>query len=218
MDLDDFKAKWAVQDQKLDEILLLNRRLLQSAGLNKSRSALRWMIVFSSLETLGWLAMVMWLGNFLYEHWGAWRTITMGIACDLYAISMLAGTIRLMAAAKQIDYDGPVAAIQKQLEKLRLMRIRLTQWGILAGLVMWAPFAVVVVKALIGIEVDSAPWLGANVLFGIGLALLLYWLSNRFGDRMGQSPFIQRMMRDIGGRSLAAAQGYLGELAKWQTS
>jgi flagellar biogenesis protein FliO len=75
---------------------------------------------------------------------------------------------------------------------------------------------VVVVKASIGAEVDSAPWLAANVLFGIGLALLFYWLSKKFSDRMERSPFIQRMMRDIGGRSLAAAEGDLGEVAQWQ--
>ncbi len=144
--------------------------------------------------------------------------VAMGIACDVYAISMVAGTIRVMAAAQQVDYEGPVAAIQSEIEKLRVLRIRLTQWGVLAGVVMWAPFAVVAVNAVIGVEVDSTAWLVANVLFGIALALLVYWLSKRFSDRLERSPFIKRMMREIGGRSLIAAEGYLGELARWQAS
>jgi predicted permease len=212
-DLDEYKAKWAEHDKKLDEILLLNRRMLETAKLNKSRSALRRMKLFAGLETAGWLAIVMWLGSFIYSHWGAWRMVAMGVACDLYAISMMAGTIRVVAEAQQVDYDGPVAAIQKQLEKLRMVRIRLTQWGVLAGVVMWAPFAVVVVNTLF-----SAAWLAANVLFGMALALLLYQLSKRCNGRLQRAPFIQRMMRDIGGHSLAAAEGYIGDLAKWQAS
>jgi hypothetical protein len=210
LDLDDFKAKWAEQDKKLDEILLLNRRLLQTTSLNKSRAALRWMTVFLALETMGWLAVVMWLGNFIYAHWGAWLMVAPGIACDLYAISLLAGAIRVMATAQQVDYNGPVSAIQRQLEKLRMLRIRLTQWGILAGVVLWAPFAIVVLNASY-----SAAWLAANLVFGLALSLLVYWLSKRFSDSIERSPFIQRMLRNIGGRSLAAAEVYLGELANW---
>jgi len=213
IDLDDFKAKWAEQDQKLDEILLLNRRLLHTTSLNKSQAALRWMTVFLALETIGWLAIVMWLGAFIYAHWTNWRIIAPGMACDLYAISLLAGTIRLIAEAMRVDYNHPVAAIQNQLENLRMLRIRLTQWAILAGVVLWAPFAIVVLNASY-----TAAWLAANLVFGLSLALLVYWLSKSFSHRMQRSPFIQRMMRDIGGRSLAAAEGYLGELAKWQTS
>jgi hypothetical protein len=181
--------------------------------LNKSRAALRWMTVFLALEAIGWLAIVSWLGSFIYGHWGTWTMVTLGVGCDLYAISLLAGTIRLMAAATQVDYNGPVAAIQNQLGNLRVMRIRLTQWGVLAGVMLWAPFAVVLLNGF-----SSGAWLAANVAFGIALALLTYWLSKRFSDRIEKSPFIQRMMRDIGGLSLAAAERHLGELTKWQTS
>lgn len=61
-------------------------------------------------------------------------------ALDVYAIAMLASTIRQIVALRQIDYSRPVTVIQKQLEMLHVLRIRSTQRALLGGTVGWAPF------------------------------------------------------------------------------
>jgi len=216
LDLDEMKEKWAEHGKKLDESMRLNRQVLSTLNLKGTRSALQRMTAWLALEGAAWLAIVIALGGFTYEHSGALRFALAGAAVDLFAIGMLAATIRQIVAARKIDYGNPVAAIQKQLEEMRVLRIRVTQWGLLAGAVVWAPLAIVVCKALFGLDDYSPAWLWANVLFGLSLIPLVVWVSKRFGETMGHSPFLQRLMQDIAGHNLSAAEAFLASLAQFE--
>jgi hypothetical protein len=168
-----------------------------------------------ALEGAAWFAIVMALGGFIYQHSGTPRFALAGTMADLFAIGMLAATIRQIVAARRIDYGGPITSIQKQLEEARVLRIRITQWALVAGAVVWAPFAIVVCKVLFGFDDYSHAWLWANVLFGLSLIPLAIWVSKKFGERMGHSPFIQRLMRDIAGRNLTEAMAFLASLSQF---
>jgi hypothetical protein len=215
-DLDEMKTKWAEHDQKLDESIRLNWQLMKAANLNGARSALQRMSRFLVLEALVWFAIVMALGSFIHGHIAMLRFALPGGALDLFAISMLAATIRQIVAARQINYGQPIVAIQKQVESMRVHRIRMIQWGVLAGALVWAPFAIVTAKVLFGISSYNAAWLWANVVFGLALIPLTFWLSKKFGDRMGRSPFIQRLMKDIAGDNLSAAGAFVARLSEFE--
>jgi hypothetical protein len=215
LDLDELKQKWAEYDQKLDESIRLNRQVLSTLNLRGARSALQRLTVGLALEALAWSAIVIPLGGFIYGHSGALRFALPGIAADLFAIGMLAATIRQIVAAQGIDYGQPVTAIQKQLEAMRVLRIRITQWALLAGAVVWAPFAIIVGKVLFGIDDYSRAWLAVNVLFGLSLIPLAMWVSKTFADRMQNSAFLQRLMRDLAGQNLTAAMAFLASLSQF---
>jgi hypothetical protein len=215
LDLDEMKQIWAQHDQKLDESIRLNRQVLSTLNLKSARSALQRLMVGLALEALAWLAIVIALGGFIYDHGGTLRFALPGIAADLYAIGMLAGAIRQIVAAQGIEYGQPVAAIQKRLEAMRVLRIRITQWALLAGVVVWAPFAIVIGKVLFRIEDYSQVWLWANVVFALSLIPFALWVSKRFADRMHHSPFLQRAMRDIAGQNLMAAKDFLARLSQF---
>ena len=213
LDLDAMKQSWMEHDRKLDESIRLNRQLLRGVQLDKARSALgrmRWML---GVEAAVWFVIDVWLGNFAYVHLGSWQLVGCALACAVYAIGMMAGTIRLMVCAGDIAYGGEVTAIQRQLTEVRMLRIRLTQWGVLAGVMVWAPALVVLCGALLRLDGFSPVWIWVNVGFGVMLALLVAWVSRRFGERMKRVGWMQRMMEDLGGSSLKAATGFLGELA-----
>lgn len=216
LDLDEMKQKWAEHDRKLDESIRLNRQLLSEKHLDGARSALQRLAALLALGAIVWFAIAVALGSFIYEHISTLRFALPAAALDLFAIGMFVATIRQIAAVQQIDYSRPIAAIQKQLETLRVLRIRITQGALLAGAVVWAPFVIVVSKAIFGANTYDAAWLWANVLFGLSLIPLAIWLSKRFGDRVGQSPFIQRLMRDIAGRNLNAATDFLARLSQFE--
>ena len=215
LDLDEMRKQWAQHDRKLDESIHLSRQLL-SANLNGARSALQCLAASLSLEAVVWFAIVIALGSFIYDHFGMVQFALPAAALDLYAIGMLAARIRQIVAAQQIDYGRPIAVIQKQLETLRVLRIRITQWGLLAGAVVWAPFVIVTAKAWFGIEVYNPDWLWANLLFGLSLIPLAVWLSKKFGDRASRSPFIERLMKDIAGHNLNAARAFLERLSEFE--
>jgi hypothetical protein len=215
-DLDEMKQEWEKHDRTLERSIYLNWQLLSATQLDGARSALQRMTTFLSLETLVWFAMVVALGSFIYQHIVTPRLALPGAVVDMFAIGMLAATIRQIVTARQIDYGRPIAAVQKQLETLRVLRIRTTQWGLLAGAVIWAPFAIVVLKVLFGVEANSKAWLWANLLFGLSLIPLAIWLSRKFGDRMDRSPFVQRLMRDIAGPNLYAARVFITRLSEFE--
>jgi hypothetical protein len=54
------------------------------------------------------------------------------------------------------------------------------------------------------------------VLFGLSLPPLALWLSKKYGNRMGWSPFIQRLMNDIAGHNLTAAKVHLARLSEFE--
>jgi len=216
LDLDEMRKQWRQHDRKLDKSIQLSRRLMSVTALNGARSAPQRLAALLSLEAVVWFAIVMAIGSFIYEHFGMLRFALPGAALDLYAIGMLAATIRQIVAAQQIDYSRPIAAIQKQLETLRVLRIRITQWALLAGAVVWAPLVIVVAKAMFGIEVYNVAWLWANVLFGLSIIPLAVWLSKKFGHRASRSPFMERAMKDIAGHNLNAARAFLERLSEFE--
>jgi hypothetical protein len=220
IDLDEIKQMWTEHDRKLDESIRLNKQLLTAANLNRARSALQRLAFFLGLGATIWLAIAVALGNFIREHVTVVRLALPAVASDMFAIGMLAATVAQIARIQQIDYSKPVATIQRQLGRLRVLRIRIVQWGLLAGTVVWAPFLVVVCKAFFGIEGSNAPWFWTwfwvNVAFGLLLIPLTLWLSKRFGDRMERFPFVQRLMDDIAGRSLNEATNFLGAVTAFE--
>jgi hypothetical protein len=216
MDLDEMKKKWEEQDKKLDETIRLNRQLLSIARLDKTKSALNRLALFSALEAAMWLFIIVALGNFIYENWSQPHFALAGIAVDLYSIAMLNSLIRQIAASRLIDYGKPIAIIQKQIEALRILRIRTVQWGVLAGLVVWVAALIVVFKAAFGVDIYEPHWIWSNVAFGLALIPLAVWISKRFAARMDRSPFIQGLMRSLAGYNLTAATGFLASLAEFQ--
>jgi hypothetical protein len=216
LDLDEAKEQWAAHDRKLDESIRLNRRLLIALNLKEVRAALQGVTLFSGLEAVAWLAIVGALGDFIYEHVSSLRLALPAVALDLFSIGMLGATVQQIAGARRIDYGQPVVGIQKQLENLRISRIRMTKWALLAGTVVWPTSVIVASKVLFGLEAYNAAWVWANVIFGLSLIPLAVWLSKRFGDRMGRSPFIQRIMNDIAGRSLTSAAAFLANLSEFE--
>lgn len=215
MELDELREKWAELDKKLDVNIRLNRQFLNATKLNRTRSALQRLTVHLGLESVAWIAIIVALGNFIYEHIWTARFAIPAIAVDLYSIMMLGILIREIVAARQIDYEQPIASIQLHIETLRVLRIRSIQWGVLAGLVVWVPFTIVVFKAAFGVDIYEAAWVWSTVAFGLACIPLAIWVSRKFGDRMDRSPMVQGFMRSLAGHNLNAAAEFLATLSEF---
>jgi hypothetical protein len=221
MELEALKQKWAAYDRKLDVSIRLNRQLLMAVNMNRVRSPLRRFAFAVGLGALIGVIGSVILGQFIYQHWAEPRFALPAVVLHVWIIANVAASIRQMAMALQIDYDKPITAIQKQLESLRVLRIRVTQWALLTGqVVWWVPFLIVALKGswdLDAYKLFGTAFLLTNLAVGLAIIPLAIWASKKFGDRVGRSPIIQRLMRELAGYNLNAATGRLATLSEFET-
>ncbi len=216
MELDELKQQWAELDRKLDLNIRLNRQVLSATRLNQTRSSMKRQAFYLGIELALWIVIIGALGNFIHHHLSQLHFVVPAVALDVYSIGMVILLARQIAAAMQIDYSQPIATIQRRVEALRVLRIRSTQWAVLAGLVVWVAFMMVAMKAAFGVDIYQATWVWSNVAFGLALIPLAMWVSKRFGDRMSHSPFIQQVMRSLAGYNLNAAADFLATLNQFE--
>jgi len=127
--------------------------------------------------------------------------------------------IQQIRLALYIDYSKPVAVIQKQLESLRMLHIRHFQWTLLLAPLLWTPLLIVALEGFLRIDAYQtfgAAYLLANLLFGLAIIPPAIWLSKKFGGRMGRSPEIQWLMKELAGYNLNAASDYLATLSEFE--
>lgn len=219
MDLEELKEKWIDYDRKLDENLRLNRQILNTMKLLRVRSALQRLAVLLSVELVLWFAGIVALGLFIYRHISSLQFALPAAVLDLYMIANFAILIAQITAMLQIDYEKPITTIQRQIEALRVLRIRYIQGSVVGGFVVWVPCMIVVFKGFLGLDayrmVDTA-WLITNVLFGLAIMALALWLSKKFSEKMSCHLGIQRFMRNLAGHNINMAKDFLTALSEFE--
>jgi hypothetical protein len=219
MDLDDLKQSWQQQDRKLDAGLRLNTVRLYVTTLKKAETSLRRLSWFLWLDLLIDIPLVVGLGSFIADHISEPRFVLPALLLDVFVIALMGLGIRQLVALGQTDSAAPVISLQKRTESLRIERLRAVKLILLASPLIWIPMLVVGLKGFLGVDayaIFDHAWLLSNLLFGLALIPLAVWISRRYADRMERSPFVQRLMRDLAGTNLNAAQDYLGRLARFE--
>lgn len=205
IDLDVMRAQWAPQDGGL---------YLAAINLEGAKSSLRRMTIFAGLELAAWTACLLYLGNYVHANLGWNRFAVSGCLLDLYSIAMLGSLVKQIILARSIDYSQPPVAIQARLVELRLLRIRRTRWGVLAGIAVWTPFVVVLLGPLAN-RAEIQPWLLANLGFSIAVVALVIAITKKYGDRFRQSPFLLKLADDLAGRNLNDAAAFAARLSQF---
>jgi hypothetical protein len=220
MELDALKQTWAAYDRKLDTSIRLNRRLLRAVNINRVRWPLRRFTLGVGLGALIGLIGPAILGQFIYLHRAEPRFALPAAALDIWVIAMVVASIRQMAMALRIDYDKAIAAIQKQIESLRVLRVRIVQWAVLTGqVVWWIPLLIVALKGFWNVDAYKVPgvnFLAVNLAFGLAIIPLSVWVSRRFGDRIGRVPMVRELMSGLAGYSLQSAADRLAAIAEFE--
>ena len=219
MNFDQMTATWAAYDRKLDASIRLNRELLRAGKLDRARSALQRLTIGLVLEVILNSAAIAALGMFIADHLTL-RFVIPAIALDALAVVNNIVLARQIVAATRIDYGQPITAIQRQLEELRVLRIRYLQWVFLIAVLLWTPLLIVGFEWLFGIDAYQAfggVYIGANLLLGIALIPLGIWLAKSFGPRLRGTAIGRHTMALIAGASLKDAREYLATLSAFES-
>ena len=218
-DLDELQKKWADYDRRLETSIRLSRDVLNVVSMNRVRPALWSLTIALVIEIIATLAVIVALGSFIYANIAAVRFALPAAALDLYAIVYFQGLIRQAIAIHEIDFAQPVTSVQVKFADLRLLRLRYTKTTFIAVALAWAPLLVVGLKAfgLDAYALFGAPYLIANVLFGLALIPLAVWIAKAFGERLGRIGFIGGLVQSLEGHSLARTASFLTSLQEFQT-
>jgi hypothetical protein len=217
MELDELKQKWAEHDRKLDVSIRLNRQLLRETYTRRARFALWRLAGMLALGSIVTLPIIGVLGGFIAKNWATPKFAIAGMVLDTAAIAALGALIAQMGLALSINYNQPVALIQKRLETLRKFRIRYAQAIFLISPLLWVPIFIVAMKGLFGLDVvSSLRALLINVAPGLGFLAVGLWLARHFGPRFSNTAFGRQFLRDLAGYNLNAASRFLTSIEEFE--
>jgi MFS family permease len=221
MNLDELRNDWMAEHEQLASRVRLHGAWLREAQAGRGNAAL------GRLTRRLWLALGLnvllagLLGGFMGKHLGELRFLGPALVLHVFTIGLIVSAAWQLVAIRRLDFNAPILTSQRQLEALRIHRIRETKWTLFLAPLLWVPLLVVGLKVLAGVDayaVFPASWLVANLLFGLACIPLLWWASRRFSERFSSSPVLQRVMDDVAGRNLREARQYLARLAEFETT
>ena len=140
-------------------------------------------------------------------------------ALAIFTAGITALSAYLVVKGSRLDYGGPVTAIQRDIEHVRLVEYRTLKWAVLGGVVFWLPAALVLFEELTGVDAlgrADLAWLAANLLFGLVVLAAGHALSKRYVERTDLGPWARRLADAISGRALKAAAAHLTELGRFE--
>jgi hypothetical protein len=149
------------------------------------------------------------MGSFLAEHVTQARFVWPAALMDVWFGATLIAAIRQLLTATKINYDEPIASVQQQLGRLRILRLKTFRWLFLTGqIVWWMPFLITSLKMVFGVDAYrylTPGFIMANMLAGLALIPLVLQVLKTFRFAANAS-WYERLADIIAGRSLAEAQ------------
>jgi len=222
MNIDRLRDVWRSQDTALEGHLKVNDRKLREllvAEHGKDLGRKGWL---ANLEMIVWFPCVFVITLFNAMHWGQWEFILPGMALQLWITFIPFISIRQRAKLRAVDFSQPVLTLQREIERLKMQRMRTLKWAFLIGQVIWyVPFLIVFFKGVFGVNVyTAANWsydfMWSNIAGGILFIPLAVLLSHWLGPRLNASPKFRAFTDNLAGRDMQAAQAFLERMRTFE--
>jgi hypothetical protein len=142
-----------------------------------------------------------------------------GVTLHIYAVAITIAVVAQLVALARIDYDEPVFAIARAVDRLRLLRARAAMWTLVFAPLMWPPLAIVGLRAFLGLDAMAAfglPWLAANVAFGLAVLAGALVLARRYGKDLSRSSLLGRAVDSFSGSAVRRAAEGLDTLLRYE--
>lgn len=219
MQLDDMKQVWAAHGADLQQSLAINDRLLRELLLRKVRSSLAPYVMARALEVALGIAATIVVVSVLASHGFDPRYLVVGGTLAVFAIAITAMCAYLLVSCAQLDYNGPVTEIQRDVERIKLVEYRSFKWALLGGVLLWLPALLLCFEALTGVDALARvqlAYLVANLVVGLLVLAAGQLWSRKYVEREDLSLWARRLVDALSGRSLRCVSSHLAELAGFE--
>jgi len=190
MELDELRALWKKHDQKLVESGGVDEKMLKNASVAKT-SSLLWEYRFEAWVELVFESLLMiWLVQFALDQ--LFNLEYLAPTLVLIILSLISGYMNIMTLKmlREIDYNIPIATIQKSIESLKLNALRERYFTVIIIPIVFICGAIVVIKALFDFNIyylfsrEVLIYVFINSAFASGLVWLMLKFSNTGIDKV----------------------------------
>ena len=215
MELDELKAAWAQQAQRIDQLEVLALQAWQQPRQTSVQRRLRWFSGVQLAWLLVWIVVTVLAASFWVEHRQTPQLLLTGLALHLYGIAAIWVSItRALLAVHADAVEAPVLAQQRRLARLRRFTA-LTELGLgLPWFCLWLLALQWACVQWLGLDLYAmAPaWFLGSLGFGVVVMLGSIAAARWAMRRLPASHRLQRLLDSLSGQSLARAQRQLQEL------
>jgi hypothetical protein len=219
MELDEMKQMWARMELRQDGMEALLRQDLRDRRMDKARSTMRRDLLCQAVGIACWLAFVVFVASFWVEHRHVTHLLVIGLLLHIYGIAGIwASVTQLFLLSRIYLLDAPVLTLQRRLAQLRRFRMISTLALGLPWWFLWLLVPLVVLSWWSGVDMfaGASGWIWTSMAVGAVGTGFSVWLAQRLAARPIKSAWLQRMVDDLSGRSLARASRQLDEIARFE--
>ena len=219
MELDEMKRAWAHMDLRQDGMEALLRQGFRDRRMDKARGAMRWSLLGQAVEIACWVAFVVFVASFWVAHRQVTHLLLVGLLLHAYGIAGIwSSATQWFLLSRIYLFDAPVLVLQRRLAQLRRFRMVSTLALGLPWWFLWLLVPLVVLTWWSGVDQFArAPgWIWACMAVGVAGTGFSLWLARRLAGRAMRSPWLQRVVDDMSGRTLARVSRQLDEIARFE--
>ena len=188
--------------------------MLRQTGVQPVRSRVRRFAVWPAIDLLFSIGVLLMAGAFVGDHWRDLQLVLPALVVVAGATALGVSSILQLQRVGELDWCGPIAEIQRGLEKLRGLKIRQFKWVILCSPLVG--FCALIVGTHRGVEYLTADrvhildrldpgWVAANYAFGVLFVPVGYFVARALAARFHRRSWWQAALDDLSGRSLKSA-------------
>jgi len=194
METTELKELWKQYDAKLEKNWNLNLKLVKDMNLEKTKSSINTFTMLKGFTIIFQLMVVSFLTNFLIDNFSNLLLAAQGGILLVLTYVALIWNVYQMTLIMMINYNEPVLAIQKKIEKLKIQKLRYNKFIFYSSY----PFVFLMAFTVLHISPVYFPiwWMIPNIILAILWFPMAYWLIRKYNSPNLLSPFWKQMAKD----------------------
>ena len=187
MEVQELLDMWRSEDNKLDDNIQLNNKLLRHTSFGKIQSLLAESKFENVFELVVNIVFIWILNPFLWNHI---YEAKFAIPAAFLLILMILGVVMnvyILSSISQLNYKTPILEAQRKIERIKLIIKIETQSLILLIPLFSFAFLVVFLKGVLGLDIYQYDWIWNYTIGNFFVGIVIVFLLLKFPDKKMES-------------------------------